>query len=76
MHAAVRAARPVHAPAVHAPAMHAAPVHAAAAMTAPAAAAMAAATSDLRQKVIVHVGGGVRPAENLDRLSLRKSKGA
>ena len=55
----------------------AAPVHAAAAaMTASAAVAMTAAAHDLGQNVVVHVGGGARSGENLDRLGLRRPKGA
>ena len=77
VHPAVRAARPVHAPTVHAAAVHASTVHAApAAMTASAAVAMTAAAPDLRQKVVVQVGGGVRPAENLDRFGLRRGESA
>ena len=57
------------------------PVHAAAPMHAPAAVAMTAAAStpaasDLRQKVVAHVGGRVRAAENLDRFGLRRGESA
>jgi hypothetical protein len=56
--------------------MHSTAVHAAAPPMHAAAAVAMAAAPHLRQKVIVHVGGGVRSADNLDRFRLRQSKGA